>query len=404
MTKLHHYLVVALLFTAVACSPGDQASDLPIASVRDSSGVTIVENANLDDVGLLAWTVGEAPVQDIGVLDGEPEYLLFQVQSARRLEDGRILVANSGTGEIRAYDAAGVYLGSWGALGEGPGEFLHTTTMALWPAGDSLAVWDMRQSRLTLLAGDGSFGRTMRFSAVGDVDRPRAVWVLPDGRLVLMGIDFPDLSATVGLTRVPEVFAVVNPDGSLVAPIGSFPGLETFIEASAESVNIRRTALARGNVAEQFGAGMVIASNERFQLNFFGADGALTRIVRVDSPPRAVTEALVAAEVEVRASNMAEEARAGYRQSMMDMPMPETLPVFERVLRDPFGNAWVKLFVPPSEPGASPWAVFDASGQLLGRMWTPDGLEIHQIGEDFVLGVMEDEFEVEHVQVWPLAR
>ncbi len=41
---------------------------------------------------------------------------------------------------------------------------------------------------------------------------------------------------------------------------------------------------------------------------------------------------------------------------------------------------------------------------MLGFVETPTGLEILQIGEDFILGRAKHEFEVEYVQVWPLER
>ena len=39
-----------------------------------------------------------------------------------------------------------------------------------------------------------------------------------------------------------------------------------------------------------------------------------------------------------------------------------------------------------------------------GFVETPEGLDIMQIGEDFILGRVKDQLEVEHVQVWPLER
>ena len=41
---------------------------------------------------------------------------------------------------------------------------------------------------------------------------------------------------------------------------------------------------------------------------------------------------------------------------------------------------------------------------MLGFVETPAGLEILQIDENFILGRVKDEFEVEYVQVWPLER
>ena len=37
-------------------------------------------------------------------------------------------------------------------------------------------------------------------------------------------------------------------------------------------------------------------------------------------------------------------------------------------------------------------------------METPPGLEVFEIGEDYVLGLVEDELGVEYVQLWSLDR
>ena len=59
----------------------------------------------------------------------------------------------------------------------------------------------------------------------------------------------------------------------------------------------------------------------------------------------------------------------------------------------------------PQEENPVPlWTVFDLEGRVLGFVETPQGLDILQIGEDFILGRVKDEFEVEYVQVWALER
>ncbi len=395
--------VLLLLLSLGGCGDGGAAS-APEAVVWDSAGVTMVENAGLAEVGDLDWAVSESPEVSIGVLDGDPAYQFYQVQDAFRMEDGRILVANAGSGEVRVYDASGVHLDSWGGAGEGPGEFAHTTAVGLWPGTDSVAVWDLRLSRVSLFDADGTFGRTERLGEAGGLQRVRGVWPLPSGRLVLMGVEFGDFSDAGGMMRFPERFVLTEMDGSLVSELGAFPGMETWVRFSGEAANIIRLPLARGNVAAQVGNGMVIGSNESFELSFFDADGALTHITRVDTPPREVTEALVRGEIEYRADNMPEEARAGYRASMSDIPAPESLPAFSEVVDDPMGNVWVRLFRLPSETGPTEWAVLDSEGALRGRVHTPEGVRVYQIGADFIVGSWEDELEVERVQVWGLTR
>ena len=85
--------------------------------------------------------------------------------------------------------------------------------------------------------------------------------------------------------------------------------------------------------------------------------------------------------------------------------LAEHLPAFSTVLADAAGHLWVREYDLPREENPVPlWTVFDPEGRVLGFVETPNGLDILQIGEDFIVGRVKDEFEVEYVQVWPLVR
>ena len=69
------------------------------------------------------------------------------------------------------------------------------------------------------------------------------------------------------------------------------------------------------------------------------------------------------------------------------------------------GHLWLEEFEPPGEdrPGAL-WTVLDPEGRVLGWVETPDGLEIYEIGADYLLGHTRDELGVEYVQLWSMER
>jgi hypothetical protein len=48
--------------------------------------------------------------------------------------------------------------------------------------------------------------------------------------------------------------------------------------------------------------------------------------------------------------------------------------------------------------------VFDPDGRMLGQVVLPSGLDVKQIGDDFVLAVWRDEYEVEHVRMYELRK
>jgi hypothetical protein len=118
--KTRTSLVVALFVAGVmGC---ESVADLgPRTEVRDSVGITIVENAG--DVGPDGggWLVGQDPVLSIGTFQGDSIYQLFQVEGAKRLQDGRIAVSNAGSGEIRIFDVEGRFLMAHGRKGKGLG-------------------------------------------------------------------------------------------------------------------------------------------------------------------------------------------------------------------------------------------------------------------------------------------
>jgi len=74
-------------------------------------------------------------------------------------------------------------------------------------------------------------------------------------------------------------------------------------------------------------------------------------------------------------------------------------------MTDALDHLWVEEYEIPGEerPGVL-WTVFDPEGRVLGFVETPEGLEVFEIGEGYMLGRITDELGVEFVQVWPLDR
>ena len=85
------------------------------------------------------------------------------------------------------------------------------------------------------------------------------------------------------------------------------------------------------------------------------------------------------------------------------MPIPVTLPAFQSLQIDEVGWLWAEVYEwDPVQPRE--WMVFDPEGRAHGTIRTPAGLEVHRIGDDFILGVWLDELRVEHVRRYTLRR
>jgi len=67
------------------------------------------------------------------------------------------------------------------------------------------------------------------------------------------------------------------------------------------------------------------------------------------------------------------------------------------------GWLWAEVYgFDPTRP--RDWVVFDPGGRARGTVRTPPGLEVHWIGRDAILGVWQDERDVEYVHRHRLTR
>ncbi|HEX7089282.1 MAG TPA: hypothetical protein VF192_04060 [Longimicrobiales bacterium] len=132
------------------------------------------------------WTVSETPRRRHGAEGQGPSHELYQVRGAYRLSDGRLVVANAGSRELRFYDGTGEYLGSAGRKGEEPGEFRWIDSLFV-VADDSLVVVEnTRGPLLTVLDREGTYRRSFRLG----VDRSYwVVGVFSTGEVVAMSGD-----------------------------------------------------------------------------------------------------------------------------------------------------------------------------------------------------------------------
>lgn len=183
--KLPLYLAGAVLATAAnACdsppSPNADSRGLE-PTVRDSADVRIIENPRPPSGSRLGWRIGTEPEVSIGAREGEGPYMLHRAQDALILSDGRIVVANTGSDELRVFDASGIHVATWGRRGEGPGEFSALVQVHRW-RGDSLLALYSRARHLSVLDSEGNVGRA--FTLLQGESFFRVEAVLPVGAIL----------------------------------------------------------------------------------------------------------------------------------------------------------------------------------------------------------------------------
>lgn len=386
---------------------GEPDSDVraPQLLASDSAGVAIVEVTGEAWTEGRGWTVDPVPVLDIGSSGMGEDYDLFRVRSALRLPDGRIVVANTGTSEIRFYDSAGQYLRAVGGPGEGPGEFESLFSVRL--AGDTLFAHDFMQARVSRFDLEGEFLSDVALER--DAGLPLQVFPAPGGFVGLL-LDFGDeLPADATYMRRAARYVRYGRDGSMGEEIDELAGEEVVVrgQANDEFVTMSMASPLMGHRQHEtmLGGRLIAATTDRFELRVYDAAGLLSRLIRSPGRDQRVSRGEWDAVVEETIDER--EGTPEARRAVLDLaeaaPMPEHRPAHGRMVADSEGYLWLEPYR-PSEGESVPWLVVDPAGPILGSVALPHGFRPMDIGRDYVLGLARDETDVEHLRLLTLVR
>jgi hypothetical protein len=115
-------------------------------------------------------------------------------------------------------------------------------------------------------------------------------------------------------------------------------------------------------------------------------------------------DADVSRSIESSLERMPESRRPQMRRRMEDAPVSPLMPSHSALEIDRLGNLWVETYRAHDYVAPRNWSVFNADGRWLGEVVLTEGLEVYEIGEDYVLGKETDEFDVEYVNVYPIRK
>ena len=406
MRSIIAYFVAAAALAPLAGAAG-QETEGPTGIrtvIRDSAGIRIIENARPPEGSRLDWRLGPEPLVSIGKMEGEDPYLFDRVFGAAVLADGRILIGDAGTKELRVFDREGNHLETWGGEGEGPGEFgaaARPYALALLP-GDSIILWEYWFPELTVFGPGGEFLR--RFipeSSRWDYwDRGAHLRPLGVSRSGLILASQDDIQVD------PMEVEVWDAAGALLGSLGAHPGREAIRRGDDEPEAVM---FGRSVRLEPWGDLFIVSRNHRYEFRAFAVDGSLARIVRMDhalrEPTEAHVEAYIAEDVSWIPDDRADQ-RAERTRDLRAMPVAEHLPAFAAIRGDDaLGHLWVYEYEAPGEEAAGTlFNIFDPEGRVLGSFEMPEGMSILEIGADYILARVENDLGVQTVQLWPLER
>lgn len=387
--------VLCIPLTGTGCAFDASADSGTV--VRDSAGITIVENDHTrPGWGDEAWQMSAEPVLSIGALDSEGPDQLYRVMASRRFDDGRIAVVNSGTAEVRFFDEAGRHLSTIGGGGEGPGEF--RSPWAVYPhAGDSVMVLDLYRA-VSVFDSEGSYARQFVPGNIGGELQGSPIGQFADGTLLLMQYQRQDPGLT-GLGRSMVRLVEIGLDGSIVSDFGLYEDQEVMYGSGGAYIFGAWAHEAAGDSTMWYGPG------DRFEIREVARDGSTLRLVRLDLPPVPITpDALDGYRDVMRERYAGTPQEQRMNQRLADLQHPRDFPVHFDLMVDDVDNLWVQDYQPSHTAGDRTWYVFDPDGAYLGSIIVPAGFAIHQIGDDFMLGRWTDDMDVEYVRMYALEK
>src|SRR5687768_949308 len=348
-----------------------------------------------------AWKVAAQPKVRIGEIEAEEPYMFAQVSGAVRLSDGRIVVANGGSNELRVYTAEGRHIATHGRTGGGPGEFQALRALWFFP-GDTVMAMDTRIGRLSVYDASMKLVRAEQIRPI-----PGAVGRLANGSyLATQGLappekrtDFRGLIEFEGLVlRLPPGGTVydtivrgVKAGQSFVQPVGNSWRQYPFPYGRSAQIGIGRTRFYYGDTHST-------------EIGIYDVNGQPIGKVKVRGSGRELTpvhiQKWVDFEVDKRTT---EEAKTNARSDFKQIPANKRSPEFAALKVDDAGNLWVRRYGPPWDPSPD-WDIYTADGRPLGNVRLPVRFEPMHIGREFVLGVTRGELDVERVELYTLTR
>lgn len=402
----------ALMVAVMAGCAGGTDDVVHETVVRDSSGILIVENGSGAPAVL---HLSADPVLEIGELEGAPEYQLHNVRYVTALSDGTIVIANTGTDEIRFYDARGKHLRSVGGSGAGPGEFRNITQLRRL-TGDTLMAYDSQNRRVSLFSRDGEYVRDFT-PMLPDSETPARIDAASGNGALLVraGSRRADLTAT-SFRRDTMEYQVLRGDSAHA--LRPYAGNEHRIEVEEnesarmrmimfETVPFGRSAYASGGPD-----GFYIGSSDTYEVHEYSTAGSLLGIIRsAHVAQRPVNEDVFAAYVDAALDARARAAESrgtpfdasATRQNLAQQSYAPSMPFYSELLAAEDGGVWVKDFALPWAEMPERWSVFSADRRLRGVIDMPPRFQPMHVTADRVIGVITDELDVQYVRVYTIS-
>ena len=102
--------------------------------------------------------------------------------------------------------------------------------------------------------------------------------------------------------------------------------------------------------------------------------------------------------------NLPSSVEAEIQERLDAVTIPSTMPHFSELQVAPDGTIWLAAYQAFRDEPTTTWTVIGPDGRLLSEIDLPPDFTIHEIGNEDLLGVWTDEFDVQYVRRYQLRR
>lgn len=388
--------LIPLIFLQGGCVEAERTGGAGFteATRLDSSGVLIVESDGGWARSNTVAVVDPVPEIVIGAPESSDEILLHRVEGIAVLEDGSVLVVESGSRRLMTFGRDGGLRSDIGRDGDGPGEF---RSLRLVPPAtrDSVMVFDRGRGRYTVVSlGSGD---VRGFTAQHGSGLPVGV---VGGRVLLARLQAPFTTRRPGPYRATITYKLWTPGQATVDTVVMLEAGRNFVSLDLGEFpahipipfDVDPSATTNG---EHF----FLVPGPAAEIHQYDRGGRLRRILRLREHELIVTDAVLEAAIEDRARRWARDAGSvpHLRRLYQQMPIGTTVPSFDAVAAGPGHFVWARVFR-DDDRAPEEWMAFDENGAALGSVAMPIGFELHQATSDFVFGRWTDSLGVEQVR------
>jgi hypothetical protein len=358
--------------------------------------------------GLRRWTLSTQPTLRIGT-EGDSASEFERIVGVIRMPTGELVVANSGTAELRVFTPTGKFLRSLSREGEGPGELGNLGRV--FRAGDTLFVAEFAGATTVLHVFTVREGYRSRFTPrPPDAPRgPSPVARLGNGDFLVSEAGFIALEPVANvIIRDTMRMGIMDPAG--VRPVrwlGGFPNL-SFLgylnPTMRNGVGFTRFTLGPSLVTAASGNRTWIGDTGTGSIAIHEA-GRLVGTIELPVRRRPFSvPALERAKQRALDSASTPDQKLRYESLYDRRHRPSTAPLFTRFIAAPDGQLVVELFEEEGRVVPRSHIVLDRDGKAVAGFVVPANVVLHEIGTDYALGVQTDDDGVERVVQYALRR